>query len=209
MKIPIIFKRIFIFRQQVVDMFGQVDHTLASTIASNIGVRPPSTKQVSVSASSPALSQANTPHFPNTMRVGVLIGNGFLDQEVISAVNTLVKHGVFVEFVSDRLGTVTGAQGTTIKLDQNFYATNHVLYDSLYVVGGRVQNQAAFDWYVENFIQGTYKYYKPIGVATTGEAYMQPSKNGELEGVVFASSTNNFGEAFVRAIAMQRFWNRK
>jgi catalase len=196
-------------RQQVVDMFGQVDHKLASTIASNIGVRPPSTKQVSVSASSPALSQANTPHFPNTMRVGVLIGNGFLDQEVISVVNTLVEHGVFVEFLSDRLGTVTGAQGTTITLDQNFHATNHVLYDSLYVVGGRVQNQAAFDWYVKDSIQGTYKYYKPIGVATTGEAYMQPPKNGELEGVVFASSTNNFGEAFVRAIAMQRFWNRK
>ena len=196
-------------RQQVVDMFGQVDHTLASTIASNISVRPPSTKQVSVSASSPALSQANTPHLPNTMRVGVLIGNGFLDQEVISVVNTLVEHGVFVEFVSDRLGRVTGAQGTTITLDQNFLATNHVLYDSLYVVGGRGQNQAAFDWYVKDFIQGTFKYHKPIGVATTGGAYIQPPENGELEGVVFASGINNFGEAFVRAIAKQRFWNRK
>jgi catalase len=196
-------------RQKIVDMLGHVDHTLASTIALNIGVQPPSTKQVSVSTSSPALSQANTPHYPHTMRVGVLIGNGFLDQEVIPTVKTLVEHGVFVEFISDRLGKVTGSQGTTITLDQTFYATNHVLYDSLYVVGGRTQNQTAFDWYVKDFIQGTYKYYKPIGVATTGEAYMTPPKNGELEGVVFASRTYNFGEAFVRAIAIQRFWNRK
>ena len=51
-------------RQQVVDMFVHVDKAMATMIADNVGVNRPTGEQSGVTASSPALSQANTKYFP-------------------------------------------------------------------------------------------------------------------------------------------------
>src|SRR5690625_5070508 len=64
-------------RQQVVDMFANVDKEMATVIAENIGVNPPSKGNVPVTKSSPTLSLANQPHYAYTQKVGILIGNGF------------------------------------------------------------------------------------------------------------------------------------
>src|SRR5699024_358846 len=64
-------------RQQVVDMFGHVDTGMATTIAKSIAVDPPKSVQVSVTKSSPVLSEANTRYVAATQKVGILIGNGF------------------------------------------------------------------------------------------------------------------------------------
>ncbi len=196
-------------RQQVVDMFVNVDKEMATIIADNVGVNPPTGQHVPVTASSPAVSQENTPHYPHTLRVGVLIGNDFNGPEVKNVIQTLRKNGVFVEFISEILGTVTGADGTKIKIDQIFVSTHHALYDSLYVVGGHMRNQTAFNIHVAEFISGAYKYYKPIGVASTGNSFIQPREYNNLAGVVFATGTQDFGKEFVSAIASRRFWNRK
>lgn len=196
-------------RQQVVDMFVNVDKEMASIIADNVGVNPPAGQNVPVTASSPAVSQENTPHYPHTLKVGVLIGNGFKGQEVKNVIESLKQHGVFVETISEKLGTVTGADGIKIKIDQIFVSTHHVLYDSIYVVGGHTGNQTAFDLNVAEYINGTYKYFKPIGVAATGQSYFQPSEYNNLAGVVFAAGNQNFENEFVSAITARRFWNRK
>ncbi|WP_251027711.1 catalase [Bacillus sp. ISL-41] len=196
-------------RQQVVDMFVNVDREMAAIIADNVGVNPPAGQNVPVTASSPAVSQENTPHYPHTLKTGVLIGNGFNGQEVKNAIESLKQHGVFVETISEKLGTVTGADGTKIKIDQIFVSTHHVLYDSIYVVGGHTGNQPAFNSNVAEYINGTYKYFKPIGVAATGQSYFQPSEYNNLAGVVFASGNQNFENEFLSAITARRFWNRK
>lgn len=195
-------------RQQVVDMYVNVDKEMATIIAENVGVKPPTGQHVPVTASSPAVSQANTPHYPHTLKVGVLMANGFNGSEVKRVLDTLEQNGVFIKIVSDKLGTLTGADGTTIKVDETFVSTHNVLYDALYIVGGRTLNQAAFDIHVANFISGAYKHYKPIGVATHAQSYIQASENNNLAGVVFAVNNPNFGEEFVSAIATRRFWNR-
>lgn len=196
-------------RQQVVDMYGNVDKEMATTIADNVGVNPPTGQHVSVTASSPAVSQANTPHYPYTLRVGVLIGNDFNGKEIKSVVDTLKQHGSFVEFISEKLSMVIGADGTKIKVEQTFLTTHNVLYDSLYVVGGRSENQETFNRHIADFINGTYKHYKPIGVATTAHAYIQASEENNLAGVVFAENNPNFEAEFVSAISNKRFWNRQ
>ncbi len=196
-------------RQQVVDMFVNVDKEMATTIADNVGVNPPEGDHVPVTATSPAVSQANTPHYPNTLKVGVLIGNGFDGSEVRSAIETLKQNGVFIEFISEKLGYVTGTDGTRMKVDEIFVSTHHVLYDALYVVGGRTDNQSVFDSHVSQFINGSYGHYKPIGVATTGQEYIQPSEGNNLAGVLFSRNTAKFGEDFVAAVATRRFWDRR
>jgi catalase len=196
-------------RQQVVDMFANVDKEMATMIADHVGVNPPSGHHVNVTSSSPALSQANTPHYAFSLRVAVLIGNGFNGKEVREVINTLSQYGVFVDVVSSKLGTVTDADGTKIKVDKTFLATNHVLFDAFYIVGGQTENQVVFDRYITEFIHGAYKNYKPLGIATTGQSYIHPSEDSNLAGVVFAGNNQNFSKEFVTAIARRRFWDRE
>lgn len=195
-------------RKQVVDMFANVDKEMATIIAYHIAVDPPKGNHVPVTASSPALSQANTKHFPHTLTAGVIISNGFNGKEVKNTIDILRQHGVFVKVISDKLGDVVGEDGTKIKVDHTFLTTHNVLLDSLYVVGGHSDHQSIFNLKTSEFISGIYKHYKPIGVATTGQSFFQPSEQNNLAGVIFAENNQNFGEEFVSAIATQRFWKR-
>lgn len=195
-------------RQQVVDMFGHVDTGLATAMAQSIGVNPPKGPHVNVTASSPTLSEENTPHLAYTQRVAVLIGDGFNSEEVTHVLDTLKKYGVFIEVISESLNPVVGSDGQKIKVTDTFVATYPQLYDSLYVVGGTVKKQLKFNQDVMEFINEAYKHYKPIGVATSGESFLKTSKQNNLSGVVFANQSSNFGKDFVSAIAKQRFWNR-
>lgn len=196
-------------RQQVVDILVNVDKDMANILADNIGVDRPSGSNVPVSTSYPSLSQASTPKYAYTQQVGVLIGDGFNHNEIANTLQTLEQYGVFVVIVSDKLGTVTGDDGTTLDVDKTFLTSSPYLLDSLYVVGGNAKNQRKFDADVTDYVHVAYEHYKPIGVASTGQRFVQASTSNNLAGVVFAANNPNFGEDFVSAVAEQRFWDRK
>lgn len=195
-------------RQQNVDLLVNVDKELATIVADNIGVERPTGTHVPVSTSYPSLSQYNTPSYANTLKVGVLIGNGFNGNEVTSVLDTLEQNGIFIEIVSETLGTVTGADGTKLKVHETFLTSSPYLLDTLYVVGGTSKNAAKFNSNMTKFIRVAYEHYKPIGVATTGESFIDVSQENNLAGVLFTKNNPNFSEEFVAAIAQQRFWDR-
>ena len=195
-------------RQQNVDMWANVDKIMACTIADNIGVDRPKASNVPITGSSPYISQLNTPHYAYTQRVAILIGNGFKDDEVAYVLKSLKECGVFVDIISDKLGYVTGANGMKIKIDGTFTTQYSVLYDSLYIVGGMATNQVRFNQNILEFYYEAYKHYKPIGIATTGQQFIQPSPCNNLSGLVFAANNPNFIKMFIDAIATQRFWDR-
>lgn len=195
-------------RQQVVDLLVNVDQEMAYTIADNVGVNRPSGTHVQVSTSYPSLSQTNTPRSIHTLKVGVLIGNGFYGQEVTNVLNVLQQSGAFVVIVSETLGTVTGDDGTVLNVEETSLTASPYLLDALFVVGGSASNQEKFNKDTTKFVENAYTHYKPIGVATTGQPLIYTTEKNNLAGVVFAANNSNFGEAFVSAIAEQRFWNR-
>ena len=106
------------------------------------------------------------------------------------------------------MGVVTAVDGTTIEVDETFISKYPVLYDSLYIVGGTMNDQALFDQNVMEFIDDTYKHFKPLGVATTGKAYFNDVEDNNLSGVVFAAKNANFPDEFITAIGKRRFWDR-
>ncbi|MFJ7934536.1 catalase [Sporosarcina sp. NPDC096371] len=197
-------------RQQVVDMFAHVDKQMATLIAEGVGVNPPTAVvQSPVTASSPALSQANTVWFPQTLKVGVLIGNDFNGAEVKAAVRTFRNYGITVDIVGEKLGAVRGTDGLKVMANETFLTTDPVLFDALYVVGGTAANQAKFNYNIEYFIDEAFKHFKPIGFATTGLAFFEASNAKVGPGIVFATDNPDFDQEFVKAIAQQRFWNRQ
>lgn len=193
-------------RQRVVDMFANVDQEMAAKIADNVDANPLAGSHVSVTASSPVLSEANTIYSARTQRVGILIGNGFNREEVNQVINLFNENWVFFDLISEKLGPLTGVNNIVLEANKTFLTTAPVLYDTLYVVGGQAANQAKFDQDIKYFIDLAYKHYKPIGVATTGQPYIQT--NGNMAGIVSATNNPNFPNEFINAIAQQRFWDR-
>ncbi|WP_336823591.1 catalase [Sporosarcina sp. USHLN248] len=196
-------------RQQNVNLLANVDQELATVIADNIGVERPTGTHVQVSTSYPSLSQTSTPKSAYTLKVGVLIGNGFDASEVQATLNTLQQGGVFVEIVSERLGVVTGSDGTELKVTQTFLTTSPYLLDAIYVVGGKGTYEEKFEQDILNYVRVAYTHYKPIGVATSGGSYIETTEKNNLHGVVFAKDRPEFANEFINAIAQQRFWDRK
>ena len=194
-------------RQQNIDLLVNVDTELASIVADNIGISRPTGTHVPISTSYPSLSQSSTPKYAATQKVGVLIGNGFNGNEVTSVIDALQRNGVFVDIVSDKLGTVTGADGITLKANKTFITTSPYLFDTLYVVGGR-SNNTQFDAYMNKFVRDAYEHFKPIGVATTGQDYIRGTDRNNLSGVIFAANNPNFNQEFIQAITQMRFWDR-
>lgn len=196
-------------RQKNVDLLANVDKELADTVADLIGVKRPNGTHVPVSTSYPSLSQMNAPPSCYTQKVGVLIGNGFDGKEVSEVINVLEENKCFIDIVSDKLGVVTGTDGTQLKVNQTFFTSSPHLFDSLYVVGGKSGYQEIFDDNISEFVYVAYKHFKPIGIASTGETYFNASNKTNPQGVVFQANNQNFGKEFVHAIGQQRFWNRK
>lgn len=196
-------------RQKNVDMWANVDKNMATIIADNIGVKAPTTSNLPLSKRSPMISMANTPHYAYTQKVGVLIGNGFNSMEVRNVLSFLKDQGVFVDIISEKLGTIVGSDGSKLNVDETFKTKDSVLYDSLYIVGGNAADQENFNQNITDFYTEAYKHYRPIGIATTGQSYIKLSQGNNFEGVVFATNNSNFKRDFVSAIAQQRFWNRK
>ncbi|MFC0300839.1 catalase [Virgibacillus soli] len=196
-------------RQQNVNLLVKVDKELACIVADNIGVARPTGSHVPVSTSYPSLSQYHTPKYAYSLKVGVLISNGFNGNEVTNLLNLLQEYGVFFVIISETLGTVTGDNGVNLKVDATFLTSSPYLLDTLYVVGGSPKNEAKFKTDISKYIRVAYEHYKPIGVATTGEPYMQTLGIGTSPGVIYTKNNANFGNEFVSAIAQQRFWDRK
>ena len=196
-------------RQRNVDLLVNVDKTLADIVADNIGVERPSGTHVPVSTRYPSLSQENTPKYAQTQWVGVVIGDGFNGQEVKRTIEFLKNNGVFVDLVSDKLGTVTGDDGTKLEVSYTFITSSPYLFDTVYIVGGNARNQAKFMQNAFKYVQHAYSHFKPIGIASTAQNYIRRSSNNNLAGVVFAGNNPNFEKEFLQAIAQQRFWDRR
>src|SRR5699024_10391654 len=120
----------------------------------------------------------------------------------------LKQNGVFIDVISENLGAVTGSDGTKIEVNKTFVATYPDLYDSIYVVGRKVEHDAAIKQNVMHLVSKAYKYYKQSENATTGEPFIKISEQNNCAGVVFASNNPDFANEFVWAIDQQRFWNR-
>ena len=195
-------------RQQVVDTFGNVDNGLASAVAHAVGVHAPNGSEESTETkSSPALSQENTIHEPTTRAIAILIGDQFDDSEVETTVEACLNAGMNVDLVSEKFGMVTGKNGLEAEVDETFLTMHAVLYDAVVVAGGHAENPQKFKEDTIDFLNEAYSHFKPIGILTSGQPFVDQSKVELAEGVVPYTNTS-FSEDFVQAVAQHRHWNR-
>ncbi|WP_226681779.1 catalase [Sutcliffiella horikoshii] len=195
-------------RQQVVDMFANVNMELAVAVAEAVGATKPSGSGSSVTKSSPALSQENTVKKPATRKVGVIISNDFQGKEVASVLESLKGQGMQPELISAKLGMVKGSGGVELEVDHTFLTCDSVLFDALYVVGGKNVDKK-FDRETTYFVEEAYDHFKPIGATHDGKQWLEKLEISGAPGVVLADEASQFVSRFVDAVSAHRHWNRE
>src|SRR5699024_7513268 len=141
-------------------------------------------------------------------KLAVLIGDNFNSEEVLNTIDALKENGVILEFIAPTLKEVAAEGGESIQPDKTFTNAHPSLYDAVYVAGGSASNQKQFDQHVKEYIYSHYNYFKPIGIASDQEMYLENIAEKDAAGVMCASDNNDFSQQFVNTIAQKRFWER-
>lgn len=195
-------------RQQVVDMFANVNLELASKVAEGIGAAVPQGIESKVTKSSPALSQANTNKMPNTRKVGVIMGQHVDGADVMSVLEQLQEAGIQTEIISDKLGMIKGSKDQELEVDHTFLTADSVLFDAIYAVGGSGGSKPFIKAAV-SFIDEAYAHFKPIGASHEGKQWLEDSDMAKSPGVVVGNETKKFAKELIEAIAAHRHWDRQ
>jgi catalase len=215
-------------RKRVVDLMNNVDGDLAIRIAEGIGVPPPAEKGASSGTKkSPNLSQERTVMDTiKSRKVAILAMEGYNHDEVMQVRKALKDAGAHPQIVSQFLGTVKSADGREMEVDRSYVTTTSVVYDAVYVPGGKHAEALKNQGYAIHFVNEAFKHCKPIGAigegigllkasGIKGVAFVDAGSGGEAVsemGVVTCGSqgdVTSFTGQFKAAIARHRHWDRE
>jgi catalase len=164
-------------RKRVVSLLRNVDETLATRVATDLGFDLPepaplaSNLPIPTYDISPALSLLSRPGdgSVNTRRVAILVADGVNAECVHTIYSSLLRCGAIPRLVGSRLGTISTSEGNTLDVEITLEASPSVLYDAM-VVPDRPN---CMDVLRENaqaleFIREQYRHCKAILVVGNG-----------------------------------------
>ena len=233
-------------RERVVYMLSQVSGDLATRVADGLGIAVPAridgplnmsvpadadpkdfqpTKSAPVTGfnrtvtKSDALSMAGTiKDTIETRRVAILAAEGFEDASLAAMKKALTGGGATVKVIAPKLGTITGAGGTKVQVDQSFLTAASVVFDAVYVVGGKVSADAlAREADAIHFVNEAYKHCKAVAATGAGVNLLRasaiaPALDADDDPALITGTDQQLsrvGKAFVEAIARHRNWDRE
>lgn len=199
-------------RQNAVDMFANVDEDMAKEIAENVGAKKPNaergfdpagvkpTKEAS-SVKLTEFSQENTIFKPDTLKVGIYSDNDD-DFDFKSLVKKIKDNKAKAEIIQGDLSDTKDGQ-----MVKHRYETIHpVLEDALIVVVPEKPSKE-FKKNVGEFVEETYKHYKPIWVIGNSDGILDKEQE-KADGVMVTKDMKDI-DKFIENLAKQRFWNRE
>ena len=228
-------------RVRVVGMLTQVDKTLAAKVAEGLGIPVPKAPEQPMNLSipadgdpkkfqpvkvnpelknSPALSMANTvKNTIKTRQVAILAADGVDEASLNAMKKALEAAGAQTKIIASHLGFIGSEKGKQIKVDQSFLMAASVLFDAVYVPGGKASATALKqEPDAIHFINEAYKHCKAIAADGAGAEVLYESavgtkiqmngksdKSNAANGVVLDRSPKEF----IGAIAQHRFWERE
>ena len=198
-------------RQNVVDMFANVDKDMAAEIAKNVGADTPDAERgfdpVGIKASKEALevkmpefSQENTIFKPDTLKVGIYSDSDD-DFDFKSLVKSIKNSKAKAEIIqADLQDTKDGVMVT------HRYETIHpVLEDALIIVVPEKPSHE-FSKNVGEFAKETFKHYKPLWIIGDASDILSDDQQ-KADGVMVTKDSKDI-DKFIENLTKQRFWDR-
>ncbi len=188
-------------RIRVVGLLTQIDNDLAARVADNLGIKVPPKPEQPINHSygadakpkdfqpffveqavekSAALSMANTiKDTIKTRQVAFLATNG-VDDSLMKMKAALEAKGAIVKIVALKLGVFTSADNKQIKADQAFLGSSSVLFDALFIPGGKNSiNALKNEPNAILFINEAYRHCKAIAATAEGVDLLSSTFAGE------------------------------
>ncbi len=176
--------------ERMVGMLAQIDKSLASRVASGLGIAVPSKLDLPLNGSvpadadpnhyqpkavqksvgnSPALSMAKKSDGIKTRRIAILATDGVDETSLTAIKKALTEAGATSKIVAPHGGFLAMASGTRIKVDHSLATTSSVLFDAVYIPGGsqsiatlKNEDDALY------FINEAFKHCKSIAASSEG-----------------------------------------
>ena len=226
-------------RERMVHMVANIDRELAVEIAKGIGVSEkldeakikeaakdatkPEKAKKSVDRS-PVLSQENHPgKSVKGRKVAVLLDEGFDYESFKTVKDQLEKGKAMVDVISKNQGQKTSANGEKVKAEKTYLTTASVLYDAIFVPGGKHMEVLKKQGDVIHFLKEAYKHCKPIGATSEAVELFKSLALPEVQlagektpvesmGVVTCTkkgACNEFAALFEKSLIKHRHWERE
>lgn len=212
-------------RQRMVRLYYNVSPDLAEAVAKNLGVKEvdgdlgylkelsssplPSDAGERHDKSSDALSmEKNGPKSIETMKVAILVCDGFHSKSVKALMNSLQSHKAQGDLIGPRLGMLEGDAKDMVEIEKTFDNSGSPLYDALALVGSDGDCQGFLKQpNVADFILDAYRHKKPIGAFAGAEKLLKKlaGDDGANEGIFCGDKP----EFFVDGLKARRYWSRR
>ena len=222
-------------RERMLGLLSQIDKTLAQKVASGLGLEvpakpeepmnhsfgadtdPASVQPVKVKSSvekSEALSMENTVKDTiKTRKIAALIADGFDGAELEAMKKALSDEGAKLEIVATRLGAIKDSSGKTVTADHSFLTAVSVLFDAVYVPGGRQSVETlGGEPDAAHFVDEAFRHCKAIAATGEGADFVGDTFAGKAKddkAVILGDKTNKIAGDFIKAIAQHRNWERE
>jgi len=221
-------------RERIVGMLALVDPTLAARVAEGLGlpeaprIEAPLNRSIpadgnpkdfqpkrakSAVEKSEALSMANTAKDSiATRKVAILVADGVDDASLARIMKALAADGAQGKLIAPRLGQLKGDGGETYTVDFSLLTAASVLFDAVFVPGGKKSVQAlTAERDAVEFVTEAFRHCKTIGAVREGVELLLACPGLPVDGDagVVAGANGQVVKRFVEAMAEHRHWTRK
>ena len=208
-------ERLWIREREVNEILANIDMTLATRVAANIGVAPPKGPSVPPRTPSlecsPALSQMNLLSGNiKSRKIAILIAEG-VDEAAISALQKrLGAEGAKTKLIGPSASPVRTAAGGQLVPDASMQGMPSVAFDAVAIPGGDQAIKAmSTDGEALHYVLEAYKHLKAIAAFGEAKDLLDLLRLQPDEGLVSGASADSVIDAFVAAIAKHRVWARE
>ncbi|MEO8086816.1 MAG: catalase [Bacteroidota bacterium] len=220
-------------RERMLGILTQIEKSLAAKVADGLGMAVPKQPEYPINhsvpadgiqknyeplkmkqsiAASDALSMSNTiKNSVKTRCIAILAADGVDENSLTRMKKALEAEGAKTKIVAPKLGTIKGAKGKQIPVDQSFLNTASVLFDAVFIPSGvKSADSLIAEPDAIHFVNEAYKHCKAIAVNGDGEnllnmSYAKNENTKKDAGILINKSENDF----IKAIAQHRFWERE
>lgn len=220
-------------RERMLGILSQIDTSLARAVAFGLGLKVPAKPEQPMNRSIPAdgnpddfqsikvepklkissaLSMANTVKDTiKSRKIAILAADGVNETALNAVKAALEAEGAVTEVIAPRLGQIKSAGKSLITVDQSFLTAASVLFDAVYVPGGKASAVTlAAEADAVHFLNEAYKHCKAIAIDEDAWAVLKSTYIDKADlGVIVDQDAVKLSKVFAKAIAQHRFWERE
>jgi catalase len=202
-------------KQRVIDaLLVNVADELASKVAKNIGLsvtakpnsKPHNRKSAALSMDKPCKDIKGR-------KVAILAGDGVDGKQVEAMKARLAKEGTMAEVIAQTAGMIKPAQGKPIAVDHPAPNAPSVVYDAVFIPGGKIAMAPAAMNLAVQFVGEAYVHGKPIAAVGEGQAVLKAAhidpSSGADSGIITGEAAAGVIDRFIQAMLRHRFPQRQ